>query len=143
MTKKLTTNKILTTSIVAFAVLALMVPPNIAHATLIGDEVTVTFVGADTGNNATYGGSITNTVVVGSDGFTWEDSGSCGTADESVEVDIEDSTITVKLYDGATTFSVCNGSSVTISDPVEIDIDGLDWIDSPNSVLENITRTDM
>jgi len=33
-----TKTRILTTSIVAFAVLALMVPPNIAHATLIGDD---------------------------------------------------------------------------------------------------------
>ena len=142
--KKKTTYKILTTSLVAFAVLALMAPPNVAHATLIGDEVTVTLVGADTGNNA-LGDSLTNTVVVGSDGFTWEDdSANCGAGpSETIDVDIEDSTITIELDDPMGVFFVCNGNGDVISDPVTIEIDGLDWIDFPNAVLEGITRTDI
>ncbi|MFB5606496.1 MAG: hypothetical protein ACE5RI_01160 [Candidatus Nitrosomaritimum yanchengensis] len=143
MTKKLTTNKILTTSIVAFAVLALMVPPNIAHATLIGDDVTVTFVGADIGNNATHGGTITNTVGIGSDGFTWVDPGnSCSPPDEFIEVNIEESSIIISLTDNEGVFYVCNGASAVISDPVTFNIESLDWIDFPDAILTGINRTD-
>ena len=49
MTKTRTISKILGTSIVAFAVLALMVPANMAHATLVGDDVTITLLNADAG----------------------------------------------------------------------------------------------
>ena len=141
--KKKTTYKILTTSLVAFAVLALMAPPNVAHATLIGDEVTVTLVGADTGNNA-LGASITDTVVAGADSFVWVDAGlGCFPDDESIAVDIEESTITVHLTDNTGVFFVCNGAGGTISDPVTLNIEGLDWIDFPNAILEDITRTDV
>jgi hypothetical protein len=143
MTKTITTSTIFGTSIIAFAVLAFMVPTNMAHATLIGDDVSVTFVGADTGNNATFGGTITNTVVDGSDGFTWVDAGlGCIPEDESIEVNIQESSITITLYDGEGVFFVCNGVGAIISDPVTFNIESLDWIDSPDAILTGINRTD-
>ena len=141
MTKKLTTNKILTTSIVAFAVLALMVPPNIAHATLVGDSVTITLLGADSGNNPQSPGV---TAVVQDSApepeFTWNDA-DCA-LDDGASVDIENSTITVSWGGFLGQSVICNSNGEIIDQPLNFTITSLDWVDFPNAVISNITVTD-
>lgn len=139
MTKTKTTSKIFGTSIVAFAVLALMVPVNSAHATLVGDDVTITLLGADSNNNPQSPG-VTDTVIVGPEpDFVWNDV-DCG-GDDNVSIDIEASTITVSIGGGFGNIFICDTIGTPLDAPLNFTITSLDWIDVPNAVLEDITVT--
>ena len=89
----------------AFAVLALMAPANMAHADLIGDDVTIELVNGDSANDpdgvsATKTKTITN--GLGAE-FIWQDGG-CNPLDEQIEIDIEANTISVFLADNLGVF---------------------------------------
>jgi len=139
MTKIKTISKILGTSIVAFAVLALMVPANMTHATLIGDVVDITLLGADSFNNPESPG-VDDFIVVGPElDFVWNDAG-CG-FDDGVIVDIEASTITINVGAGFGASFICNNNGDPIDSPLTFTIESLDWVDNPNGVLDEITVT--
>ena len=132
-----TKTKILTTSIMAITILGLIIPTNMASATLIGDIVTVELVGATAGNGVN---PQTDTVVVGADSFLWGSSGACGSPDESVSVDIEDSTITVS-WGEFTGFFLFPDDACNILDPITLDITDLDWVGMPGGIVTGITLT--
>lgn len=140
MTKTKTISKILGTSIVAFAVLALMVPANMAHATLVGDDVTITLLGADPGNNPQSPG-VTATVQGGAPEpeFVWDDA-LCA-FDDGAAVDIEDSTITVSWGGFLGASVICNSNGDILDQPLDFTITSLDWVNNPNGIVADISET--
>jgi len=132
MTKTKTASKILGTSIVAFAVFALMAPTNMAHASLIGDDVTIELVNGDVANDPD-GVSATKTKTVtnglGAE-FIWQDGG-CQPPDEDITIDIEANTISVFVADNVGLFCVFNGNGEIIDAPLTFNISSLDWVGQP------------
>ncbi|HSF27848.1 MAG TPA: hypothetical protein VLA53_02345 [Nitrosopumilaceae archaeon] len=129
--------KILTTSIMAITILGLIIPTNLAHASLIGDDVTVELVGADAGNGVN---PQTATVTTGlGPEFSWGSSGACGSPDESVAVDVEDSTITVSWGEFTGAFFLCDSLGADIAAPLTLDITDLDWVGTPEGIVTGIS----
>jgi len=142
MIKKTTTKKLITaisTSIMIATVVSLMMPANTAHATLVGDLVDITLLGADSNNNAESPG-VDDVVIVGPElDFFWNDVGCL--ADDGVSVDIEASTITVNVNPGQGNAFICDTGGTAIDNPLTFTITSLDWVDFPNAVLDDITVT--
>lgn len=102
-------------SLIAIASVLLVSNPSLAHASLIGDEVTVELLGSGPVNPQTA-------TILEADGpeFSWGDYANCGVPDEQIDVDIEESTITITLFESEGLFSVC-------LDPLTFIITDLDW----------------
>ncbi|MGI0008210.1 MAG: hypothetical protein ACRD92_01155, partial [Nitrosopumilaceae archaeon] len=107
-----------------------------ANASLIGDDVTVELVGAD-GGNGVNPQTATVTTGLGPE-FFWGNSGACGSPDESVGVDIEDSTITVSWSESTFFFLLCDSFGVDIGSPLTLDITDLDWVGMPGGIVTGI-----
>jgi len=140
MTYTKTTSKILGTSIVAFAVLALIAPANMAHATLVGDDVTIVLDGADTNNNPDAP-AVTDTVLDSAieSNFYWGDVG-CG-GDDGVQVDIENETIEVSWGGGFGNVVICDAESTRIDQPLIFTVSSLDWVGNPNGIVTGVSET--
>jgi hypothetical protein len=111
--------------IVMVAPVLLLLGPNFAYASLTGDTVTATLVGADIGN-----GAPTQTAVVGPGiEFMWRDSPTgCPSSiiqDNGVDLDIGDTTISVLLTDLHPPIVICDSTGDSIDDPLTFDITDL------------------
>jgi hypothetical protein len=126
-------------SLIAIGAIMLIFNPSLTHATLIGDEVTITLAGADTNNNLDAP-DVTDTVIEGQEpNFLWNDVG-CG-SDDGVFVDVGSSTIVVNVGAGFGNSDICDTSSNSIDNPLDFTIADLDWVDFPGSFLSGIVVT--
>lgn len=112
-----------------------------AFATLIGDEVSVTLENYDDSldpglQNATQ----TDTVVSGLDSFSWTDV-ACA-ADETITIDIEESTIMINSTNDLP-YDYCfqNIHGEDLASPLTFTFEGLDWVGEQGSV-KNVIVTD-
>jgi hypothetical protein len=109
--------------------LVLVVSPGFAHASLIGDEVTISINGVFPNNPtmATVGAGIEATFV----GFN----GLCSPPGETVDVDVGDSQIWITLADAVNIpFFMCDQNDVLL-DPVIITIEDMDWVNQAGEVI--------
>ena len=121
---------------VTFAIVSVMFAPNLAAASLLGDEVTISINGVF-GNNPT-----TTTVGPGVeatyDGFN----GACSPGGEQVRVDIDASEIWIAYEDFQSgPFFMCDDNQ-NVLDPVIITITDMDWVGQTGFITDIIDTGD-
>jgi hypothetical protein len=114
------------------SLLSIMLSPSMASANLIGDEVTVTLEGTfDTESPQT------NTVGAGVE-FPFPNTGTCGSPDESFEVDIDSSSIWVNIAEFTGSFLYCDDQGLDVGAPLTLTFTDLDWVNDPSGIVTGI-----
>ncbi len=134
------TRKVLVLAL-AIAVIGVLYAPTLASANLIGDQVTVTLVGADAGNNPPT--QVAIVVDGGAPEFMWLDSitGCPARApqDDGVNVDIGNQEIWVTAFDvEGTGIIICDSNANRISEPLTFIIEDMNWV-GQNGVITGIS----
>lgn len=120
---------------VTFTILSVMYAPNLASASLLGDEVTIAINGVF-GNNPT-----TTTVGPGVEATYNGQNGPCVPPGEQVRVDIDASQIWIAYEDFVSgPFFMCDDNSNVI-DPIIITITDMDWVGQPGFITDIVGPT--
>ena len=116
---------------VTFAIVSVMFAPNLAAASLLGDEVTITMTTTDFPPVTTIVGPGVEATFVGTDG-------ACSPPGEEVRVDIDASQIWIAYEDFFSgPFFMCDLGGTPV-DPVIITITDMNWVGQPGFITDII-----
>jgi len=117
------------------SLLSVILAPSMASASLVGDEVTINLAGDFSQSGF---GTQTKTVGAGPE-FQFPRTAQCGSPDESIEVDLDGSTIWVNIGEATGSFLYCDDTGAAVDSPLIFTLTSLDWV-GQSGIITGITN---